>query len=130
MLNSLAISALQSAPFNIRRIQQGKQMLNRAHGRFRAVINGRCLLDFAENVALSFDWVAVGQSDEQSMEFTVHPREGYFPQLDGTILVDDTDMTLSWRDQGDTLLALVDSLNWQDAVKESLAKTYLVGADL
>lgn len=129
MLNSLAISALQSAPFNIRRIQQGKQMLNRTRGRFQAVISGRCLLDFAENVALSFEWEAVGQSDEQSIEFTVQPREGFIPQLDGTTLVDDTGMALSWRDQGDTLLALVGSINWQDAVKESLANTYLVGAE-
>jgi hypothetical protein len=130
MPNSLAISDLLSAPYNVRRIQQGKQVLSRANGRFQAVVNGLCMLSFAEGVALSFEWAAVGQSDEQGIEFRVQAREGFWPQLDGATLIDGGGEQLSWHEQSASLLTVVGTLNWHDAVKDALAKSCLVGADL
>lgn len=130
MPNTLAISDLQSGPYSVRRIQQGKQVLSRANGRFQAVVNGRCLLSFAEDVVLSFEWSAVGQSDEQGVEFSVQAREGSDPQLEGASLVDGDGVPLSWHEQSASLLALVGTLDWNEAVKESLGKSCLVGAEL
>jgi hypothetical protein len=130
MPNSLAISDLLSAPYNVRRIQQSKQVLSRANGRFQAVVNGQCLLSFNEGVALSFEWAAVGESNEQGIEFSVQAREGFEPHLDGATLVDDGGAPLSWHEQSASLLNVVSALHWHDAVKDSLAKYCLVGADL
>ena len=129
MQNTLAVTELQTAPYNVRRIQHGKQILSRVNGRFQAVVNGQCSLSFAEGVVLSFDWRAVGQSDEHGVEFCVQSREGFEPQLDGASLVDIGGEPLSWYEQSASLLALVVMLDWNEAVKDSLAKTCLVGAD-
>jgi hypothetical protein len=129
MQNTLAVTDLQTAPYNVRRIQQGKQVLSRVDGRFQAIVNGRCLLSFAEGIVLSFDWRAVGQSDEHGVQFNVQAREGFEPQLDGASLVDALGAPLSWSEQSASLLALVGTLDWNEAVKESLAQMCLVGAD-
>lgn len=129
MPNTLVISDLQSGPYSIQRIQQGKQVLSRASGRFQAVVIGRCLLSFAEDVVLSFEWSAVGQSNDQGVEFSVQAREGFDPQLDGACLVDDSGVPLSWSEQSASLLALVGTLDWYEAVKDLLAKSCLVGAE-
>lgn len=130
MPNTLAVSDLLSAPYNVRRIQRGQQVLSRANGRFQAVVNGRCLLSFAEGVMLSFEWAAVGQSDEQGIEFSVQARDGFEPKLDGATLVDGGGAPLSWHEQRTSLLTVVGTLHWHEAVKDSLAKSCLVGADL
>lgn len=128
MPNILAVTDLLSAQYSVRGIQQCKQVLSRANGRFQAVVNGRCMLSFAEDVVLSFDWMAVGQSDDDGIEFSVQAREGFEPQLDGARLVDGGGVPMSWHEQSASLLALVGKLDWNEAVKESLAKTCLVGA--
>lgn len=130
MQNSLAVSDLQCAPYSVRRIQQGKQVLIRNNGRFQAVVNGQCLLSFAEGLVLSFDWRAVGHSSEKGVEFSVQPREGFEPQLEGASLVDDCGAPLSWHEQSASLLALVGALDWYEAVKDLLAKSCLVGAEM
>jgi hypothetical protein len=130
MPNTLAISDLESAPYRVRSIQQGKQVLSRANGRFQAVVNGRCLLSFAEDVVLSFEWSAVGQSDDQGVKFSVQAREGFEPQLDGASLVDGGGLPLSWNEQSASLFTFVRTLDWYEAVKDALAKSCLVGTDL
>lgn len=129
MPNTLAISDLQSGTYSVRPIQHGKPVVSLANGRFQAVVNGRCLLSFAEAVVLSFEWSAVGQSDEQVVEFSVQAREGFDPQLDGACLVDGGGVPLSWSEQSASLLALVGTLDWYEAVKDLLAKSCLVGAE-
>lgn len=130
MQNSVTASDLQFAPCSVRSIKLGKQMLSRASGRFQTVVNGQCLLSFPEGVAISFDWSAVGQSTEQGVEFNVQVREGIEPQLEGASLVNCGGAPLSWHEQSASLLALVGAIDWSEAVKESLAKSCLVGAEL
>ena len=129
MPNNLTASDLQCAPYTIRSIKQG-HALTRANGRFQALVKGRCLLNFPENVVLSFDWVAVGQSDDDSVEFSVNTRRGSAPHLDGANLVDGNGFQLGWAEQEATLIAVVETINWSQAVKDALVNICVIGADI
>lgn len=130
MPNNLAVTDLLSSPYKVRSMQLGKQVLTRANGQFQAVVNGRCALGFSEGVVLSIEWAAIGLCDEQGIVFSVKAREGFEPQLEGATLVSADAEPLSWHEQSSSLLAVISALDWHEAVKDLLAQTYQVGADL
>jgi hypothetical protein len=124
MFQSMTIDGLKASPFTIAVINHRSPHVAHSGSRFLGVIAGNCVLRFAPGAELAFHWRAEGAGSESLASYTITRQPECVPVFGGALLLGVDGLPLAWDEQPNSLVDLLNGLEWQPLVRNALLAAY------